>query len=75
MRRDAYVLMEEYKYKGSDKDVELPSGAYVSPISPQYLPRHITGGRDFDLYTRPYYEYCYTRYGIIPIPFKMLRKV
>lgn len=70
MRTPDYVLTEEV-HIASDRI--LPVGAFVRPIVWDYLPRHIREAKPEGLPN--HFAYCYTRYGIIPIPKKSMRCV
>lgn len=69
-----YVLTEDHNvtYNSTEGKILL-AGSFVRPIEIQYVPKHITDsafGRWFNKNTE---IYCYTRYGIVPIPRNILR--
>ena len=69
-----FVLNEDYTYYVSITDpCVLKAGTFIRPIELQYLPKHVT---EYWVGVNPgTMTYCYTRYGIIPLPNKILRKV
>ena len=76
MKIEEYVLMTEHTINYGPYDVKvLPAGTFVKPIQPQYLPKHIKDCRTFSLMLKTDYIYCYTYYGIIPIPSNIIRCV
>lgn len=76
MRTPNYVLNAYYSFNITNRDiVALPEGAFVRPISEEYLPKHILEGKGYADYKSSGYIYCYTRYGIHPIPSQFLREL
>jgi len=77
-----YVLNDKFSWgKPFDKQVELEQGTFVRPIYEGYLPAHFKGLTKNDLWDRysisekVEFEWCYTHYGILPIPVGLIRKV
>lgn len=78
-----YVLNNTVAYgigKGGSS-LELPAGAFIIPIDQYYLPKHIKDIPKYEIrgkYSFSYndeYKFCYTRYGILPILTKYIRKI
>lgn len=63
------ITTQDYTYEtlNSERGV-LPKGSFVTPVQPEYLPRHITHNDKFK-YFNPIREiYCYSRLGFFPVP-------
>jgi hypothetical protein len=77
-----YILNESIEFgKWQDKK-SLPEGAHISPINPQWVPKHIKDKfttfdmySDFNISQSDDYRFCYTQVGVIPILEKNLRKI
>lgn len=82
MRVPNHKLNEEYifhrtvptgSYSSTRSDpLVLPAGSFVRPIRQEYLPYHILNDKYFQDYLKPEYVFCYTRYGLLPIPKKII---
>lgn len=69
-----FVLTEEFSiYNGPQDSKVLKAGSFVRPISKCYLPKHITED-PHNQYIFDDRVFCYTHYGIILIPKKLLRQ-
>lgn len=68
-----YILIEDYTcYMGPGDPIILKAGSFARPLEPNWVPEHVkTGYRS----ASPSQVHCYTHYGIIPVPKKLLRKV
>lgn len=51
----------------------LPVGAFVRPIQLSYIPQHVLDNNKYN-YDHKLDIYCYTRFGIIPIPKSYMRE-
>lgn len=70
-----YVLKEEYRFSVGPQDVRvLPAGTFVRPIELYYVPKHVVDNPDYRHFNKHEEVFCYTRYGIIPIPRKHIRR-
>jgi hypothetical protein len=76
MRTPNYVLIQDYSFSEGQgwgqNQKTLPQGAFVRPISEDYVPKHIL--EKYSFYNKDLEIYCYTRYGIMLIPKKYLRE-
>lgn len=66
-----YVTTQEYVVKIRGAEKTLPAGSFVKIVSSQYVP-------DFTKETYPtFFEsndcYCFTAFGLVPLPKMMLR--
>ena len=69
-----HALTEAYSYAVGNQDTRtLPQNAYVCPIDPYYLPRHLKESSEYAFFNAETHVYCYTRYGLIPIPKNIVR--
>lgn len=69
MKTPNYRLKVDFLMWSSGWDEKkLPKGAFVRPIHHDYLPRHITNSSTFASYNHTNHIFCYTRFGIVPIP-------
>ncbi len=46
----------------------LPQHAFVHPIGLQYVPKHVVDDERWSGYDMDSHTFCYTRWGIFPIP-------
>lgn len=71
-----YVLVEDYSYVIGPQDTRvLKAGSFVRPVEFCYLPTHIT--KELSSQRAVKFEdkvFCYTFYGMLPIPKKLLRQ-
>jgi len=69
-----YTLIEAHDHftSGYDKRT-LEAGSFINPIEPQYLPQHIKNTDEFKKMDHDLFVYCYTAYGILPIPRRIIR--
>lgn len=51
---------------GFGNTINIPSGSFVKPIEDRWVPKHILD--DPYRQRQPNEIYCYTRFGIYPIP-------
>lgn len=73
VRTPNYQLSEDYTYFVGAMDTRtLPQGTFVRPIELTYVPKHITEGNK--IFSKDTEVYCYTRYGILAIPRKIIRE-
>lgn len=72
-----YVLTEQVSFqinKAQDPFI-LPQGSFVRPINDRYIPAHIKNDPVYRSLDKKLYVFCFTRYGLIPIEKKLVRKV
>lgn len=74
-RTPSHVLKEAHRFDWRGEYKELPQGAFVRPIEYQYIPKEVLEDRQFSMFNLTIDVFCYTRYGIIPIPKHKLREV
>jgi len=53
----------------------LPAGSFVKPIELTYLPVHIKESKDYKYFNKEIDVFCYTHYGLVLLPLKLIRKV
>ena len=74
-----YVLMDDHIIYKDSTSIALAAGSFARPISWCYLPDHIKEQEDkkgfYDKMNPEKDVYCYTRLGMILIPWSKLRKV
>ncbi len=73
IRMEEYVLIEDFQYTplGTYDTKVLPAGSFVKPISERWLPQHV---KDEMRWYDPQVEvYCYTRVGMVKLPWSKLR--
>lgn len=71
MKTEQWVLAQEYTHSFNQRDsFTLPSGAFVLPMETKYVPKHVREAIFLDSSKE---IFCYTHFGIIPIPKKILR--
>jgi len=65
-----YVLTESHTFGPGPADKRtLEAGSFVRPIHIYYVPKNLLDGHDSEKEI-----FCYTRYGIISIPLKIVRR-
>lgn len=71
-----YVLTKGFEHKIDlhTDPVVLKAGSFVRPIEYRYLPNHIKDTNDCRINEWSGKIYCYTHYGLIPIPQELLRR-
>jgi hypothetical protein len=72
-----YLTQEEYSVKVLGNDKVLPANSFVRPIEYTYVPKYLKEIEDMP-YQRfnPQTEvFCYTHWGIVVLPLKLLRRV
>lgn len=70
-----YALTEAHSHSMGPQDtLVLPEGAFVSPIDPYYLPRHIKEHSSYKWFDPETHVHCFTRWGIILIPKRIVRE-
>lgn len=77
MKTPDYVMSEEYSYRyhwHSDPMV-FSVGMFIRPIEIQYVPKHVTERETINKFDKDKEVYCFSRYGIYPIPLKLIRRV
>jgi hypothetical protein len=62
-------------YITSSEHKTLKEGTFVKPIEPQYVPKHVKDDPLRRVYDGTKDTYCYTPYGIFPVPRKSIREV
>ncbi len=71
-RSPDYVLTAPHAVPGSH-DLTLPAGAFVRPIATCYVPKHVLEDTRWQSFWLEGMLFCYTRYGILPIPKAIVR--
>jgi hypothetical protein len=68
-----YILTEQVTIGNGFSDPKiLPAGTFVRPIDKRWVPKHVL---DSNMWFNDKVEvFCYTRFGIVPIAQKMLRR-
>lgn len=71
-----FILTAEYIYVIDSHDsYTLPKGTFVRPIKLSYVPKHILEKKVRTEFDKKLDVYCYTSYGILPIPKKSIIQV
>jgi len=74
MKTPDYILVAEYSYVNDNLDhLILPGGSFVRPIQESYVPKHVKDRKINAWFNSAIEVYCYTRQGIISIPWDCLR--
>lgn len=75
MKVPEYVLSEDHRIVMpiGHEDITIPAGTFVKPIDKYYVPAHIRNERP-GIYIAPWEVFCYSRYGIYPIPKSKIRE-
>lgn len=53
--------------------ITLPAGSYVKPVSPQYVPKHITENSQWAFFNSTLETFVYCRFGFVVIYKSQLR--
>lgn len=71
-----YITTEEISfYYGSSQDFKvLPKGAFVRPVSYEYVPRHVIDHPMFSGFDKKTHVFCYSRLGFIPVAKKIIQE-
>lgn len=70
-----YALIAPHHVKCRSDYIVLSEGTFVRPLSLEYVPQHVLEDRN-NLYVDKTKEvFCYTRYGIVPIPRDIIKEV
>lgn len=70
-----YVVDENVVFTNFNGDtLTLPAGSFVKPIDFYYIPAHIKITFDWRVFNKDTHIFCYTRFGIIPIEKKKIRR-
>lgn len=70
-----YILSEDVSIDRSIYDDKtLKAGTFVRPIEVQYVPKHVLENPRYAFVDQEKEVFCYTRYGIVPIPRKYIRE-
>lgn len=73
-----YMLNAPYSFECGQNAYDtktLPEGTFVRPIEIQYVPAHILDNKRWRSFNSSKEIFCYTHYGIIPIPREKIRKL
>ncbi len=76
VRPQEYCTSEAFEHRpGMSGQVSwtLPAGSFVKPIELRWVPKHVLENRDF-WYSPQNDIYVYCRFGIIPIPRRIVIK-
>lgn len=72
-----YVLTEEHTvawgYSSTDSKT-LEAGSWIRPIELTYVPIHVKEDRKWSGTNKETHVFCYTRWGIMPIPREKVRQ-
>lgn len=68
-RTSNFILIQSYTYECGKYDTKtLPAGTFVRPIDLSYIPEHILEDKRWIPHNNLKDVFCYTKYGILPIP-------
>lgn len=70
-----YILKEPYRFGPLHDMKEMPQGSFIRPIELCYVPKHCFSGPAATYYSKERDVFCYTHYGIIPIPKNLVVEV
>lgn len=74
MKVQEYILKEAYSFGPLNDQRTLPSGSFVKPMNIAYVPKHCLKDNQFNYHPETD-QFCFTRYGFIPIPKKLIMEV
>lgn len=75
-RAPDYALMEDFTYKvGLWESKVMPAGTFLRPVELCYVPKHVVDDSRWSRYDKINDIFCYSSYGFIPIPRKLIRQV
>lgn len=72
-----YCLVSEYRIVQGAAVVDakiLPAGTFVRPIDYYYVPLHVREDKRWAFFDRDKEVFCFTRWGIVPIPRDLIRE-
>jgi hypothetical protein len=71
-----YCLTEDCHIPSNDRGdgKVLEAGTWVRPIDPYYIPKHVKEDDRWPFFDENTQIFCYTRYGIVPLPKRILRE-
>lgn len=74
-----FVLDQDYETQVKGASKTLPAGSFVRPIDIYYVPKHIIEQDEEQPYVFRFRAdsdlWCFTHYGILKIPKKLVRKL
>lgn len=72
-----YVLKEDVTLRTGDISgfITLSAGTFVRPIELVYVPHHTINNSTFKDFDKSKDVFCYTRYGMLPLPKDKMRQV
>lgn len=74
-RLPEYVLTEDHSFGPYQDSKVLKVGSFVKPIDLYYVPKHCFNSRASMYYDSKRDVFCYTSFGIIPIPKTKIREI
>lgn len=70
------VLTEDHSWSHGPYDqISLGAGAFVRPIEFIYVPKHVLDKPLCKGFNKDKEIFCYTSYGILPVPYSKIRRV
>lgn len=75
-RTPNHVLTVDFSYgEGGMYDRKtIPAGTFARPIELAYIPQHVLDDPRWQYFSKETEVFVYTRYGIIPVPRRILRE-
>lgn len=74
-RSPNFMLRSSHRVNHDGDYIDLPAGTFIRPIWIGNVPKHIKENPANKFFNPDIETYCYTRYGIIPIPNNCIMEV
>lgn len=74
MRIKSHLTTEDYTFSRGQEMKTIPAGSYVKILSKKYVPKEVISAYQWKIMDPNSEVFCYTKYGIISIPKKILRE-
>lgn len=67
-----YVMDKQFVHSlGKGDEITIPAGSFIQPLEFRYVPSHIK--EEYSWVDKNHEQFCFTKWGIIPIPKRLLR--
>lgn len=71
-----YILDEDFVYYDDNRNAQtIQAGEFVRPINIEYVPKHVLEDGRWWGYNKETDVFCYTRFGMLLIPKKLIVRV
>ncbi len=76
MKTPDYVLCEDIDLLDDNWDKKVvPAGTFVKPVHENYVPAHVKDRKINMWFNSELDEYCYSSFGFLIVPKKLIRRV